>query len=103
MGSLQPVEKLKKYIMCHPERSEGSFVIKQLRFFPEFILSGEMRFFAPLRMTQSEGFRMTAKETFSTACLILSFYFKYERKEKKKIEPLFYFLDMEMERNWVLK
>ena len=66
MNKEQAVEKLKKYIMCHPERSEGSFVIKQLRFFTEFTLSETTRFFATLRMTESEGFRMTGRETFST-------------------------------------
>jgi hypothetical protein len=38
---------------------EGSKVWEYIRFFAEFILSPQERFFAALRMTGGEGLRMT--------------------------------------------
>jgi hypothetical protein len=53
-----------KRLRCHPEHGEGSLICPPYSygrrgFFTEFTLSRLLRFFAALRMTKGDGFRMT--------------------------------------------
>jgi hypothetical protein len=56
---IRKLETCLSFSIIRPERSEGSHPIEIMRFFAEFILSHEIRLFASLRVTVSEGLRMT--------------------------------------------